>query len=195
MSVIGGYIKWICFRSDWYTINLELHNVSITVIKVLWQTWHYNFNWLHVFLFIISECSHEVVLPLDSDGKNTFQKCLKSVWKEKSIVMVCQRWVYGILFILQRILRELQQFCLFFPHFSLSRMQLALFELFLRLPWGNVGLPWLTGYWTSAKSLTSGSGAGWALWGSSQCYHHPSSPSWKRRISPSTRWRTWEKMK
>lgn len=117
VSYMGGYIKWICFRSDWYIINLELHNVSITVIKVLWQTWHYNFNWLHMFLFIIPECSHEVVLPLDSDGKNGFQKCFKLVWKEKSIVMVCQRWIYGILFILQRILRELQLFCFFFFSF------------------------------------------------------------------------------
>lgn len=132
---------------------------------------------------VISVGNHEVVLPLVSNGKRKKKKVFKSVWnkfekknlllwflKDESMVpfhFPKNTWVnYNI-----------------FAFFSLSRMRLVLFELFLRLPLGNVGLQWHIDYWISAKSLTRGCGAGLAHWDSSLCYHHQSSQSWKRRIS------------
>lgn len=130
------YSKWICFKSDWDAVNLELTNVSITVIEILRQTCHYNFNWLHMFLFVISVGNHEVVLPLDSDGKN---KVFKNVWNKFEKKNLLLRFVkdesMGSFSFYKEYLRELQHFFFFFTLQNAARIVRALFEIALRKRW------------------------------------------------------------
>lgn len=133
-----------------------------------------------MFLFIISVGNHEVALPLDSNGKKKFSRVFEINLKRK---IYCYGWSKMSLWVPFHFTKNAWVNYNIFAFFLLSRMQLVLFELFLRLPLGNVGLQWHIDYWISAKSLTSGCGAGLALWDSSPCYHHQFSQSWKRRIS------------